>query len=479
MYKQGYDNNSNFGQIKIIKSRKNNFPGTDTINNVRFYGGPHIAHSCDFVFRRSDFINPRNFKNYSYWLAARQKVDGDDVYSIGFKHKNDSILGTIYLNRNALAYIGLDLYEKRDKVKLLNFYKNKDASEKVGYTKYLGKWHLNYVILNTSGINTALNKKVDHHLIYVTSSIKTDSVKPIPFNEEFAYTDVISISAENYSQALWKDYNILENDSSLSAQQTFNEDESRKILARNYTVQKTRREKFFEIAKHFTCNYGLKYLPANNLNGKYQFAFNQNNISVLGVEKEIPPSSYTIAVYSKVAYTFRRHFGVYFSSVGALESSLYFKTWEMGLQYGAPVFRNSRKWFADFSIGYAHAAYYYKLGTAENSAGEILIGNKTFDAKKIGVFTGTGYSSLVPSLTFSYKVRRMTYLFLTTSGELRLNSENMTLLKEKSGFFLTRKSKRMETGNNQIQLNTDGEKKESRVYNIQPYTVTLGLSFKF
>ncbi len=479
VYKQGYNNNSNFGQVRIIQSRKNNFPGTDTINNVRFFGGPHIVHMGDFVFKRSNFINPRHFKNYSYWLADIKKTGKEEIYCVGFKHNNDSILGTLYLDKNSLAYIGLEIYEKRDKAQLLHFYKHKDATKKIGYVEYKGKWYLSYAILNTSGENTNLNKRVTLHEVYVTTSIKTDSVKPIPFNQELGYTDVISIKADEYSKTTWKDYNILAEDSNLCVRDSYNDEESKKILSKNYSNKKNKRDLFFEVIRHFEFRYGIEYLPLNFKGGNYQISNNIIPGLTQTMEKNLSSISYTGLLYTKIAYTFNSHLGMFYSSVGSFKSPLSFSSWDLGIQYGTPLFKNSRKWFIDFNIGYSRSQYFYEFGEADKISNKVLINRKTFDAKKINVLIGTRYTALNPSFAISYKLRKITYLFLTVSRAIYLNDVKSATFKEKSGFFLFRKSSNVSFDNNQFQLYQNGILKNDVGFDIQPFRIALGLSFKF
>jgi len=478
VYKQGYDGNSNLGQIRIIKSRKNNFPGTDTINNVRFYGGPHLAHTGDFVFKRSDFINPRHFKNYSYWLSGTQKLNESEVYIIGFKHHNDSIIGTLFIDRNSLAYIELELFKKGGN-SLLNSYIHKDGTQKTRYFENNGKWYLSHVIINTSGENTKLNKKVLLQGVYVTTSLQTDSVKAIPYDQEISYTDVISIEAEEYTQTTWKDYNILAEDSSMSALDTYSQDESIKILSNSQTKEPDRKEKFFSVMKHFTFSYGIEYLPLNFKGGMYQMSFS----GIEGVEQQISRnlSSFTnsLGLYTKAAYIFNKHSGLYYSSTSTLHSHLSYNIWDIGLQYGTPIFRNNRKWFIDLSLGYSHSNYYYDYGNFAKISDEIKIDNKTFNAKEVGVFLGVTYAMIKPSLTFSYKLRNIFYIFLTAAPDINLNSENVVKIKEKSGFILSRKSHDVPLKNNQIQLSLNGVKTNTVGLNVQPFRIAMGLSFKF
>lgn len=87
-YKTSYSVKT-LGQISIEKSRKNIFPGRDTINLVKFYGGAFIPHNLDIVHSRKEFIQPSNFKDYKYQLEEEVLYDGKPAFRIGFAPENE------------------------------------------------------------------------------------------------------------------------------------------------------------------------------------------------------------------------------------------------------------------------------------------------------------------------------------------------------------------------------------------------------
>lgn len=479
VYKGSYEKPSGLGQIRVVKSRKNNFPGLDTINNVRFYGGPHCPNNLDFVFKHKSYINPKNFKDYHYWLTEQKQMGVFKIYCIEFKDKNDSVSGTIYLDKETLAYTGFEVFKKKEEKNLHNNFKFIDRHCKVVYQQIEGRWYLNYIIYDAIGLNEGLNRKVFLHDEYLATSTRTDSVQPIPFEQEFAPMDIISIKAEDYSQTNWNDYNILEQDSVLAAQDSYSIDESRKLLEKTEVVKPSWRDVVYKLISRISSDFGLGYQTVQNQGGAHMAYYQDDNNNDLTANKALSSSSNALSLYVKMAYHFQKHWGAYYASNNSLNSSQAYEYHDFGLQYRTPIFTNSRKWFAEMGVAYSNTRYNLELGNADKSGGSISIDGKTFDADKIEVQWGSHLTGLKPSLSIQYKIGKMTYLFANASTLFEFSSEDQITFKEKSGFFLTRKTERLPMDDPQLQLSIDKVPTVKSQIKPQPFQFSFGLSFRF
>ncbi|MFT3737296.1 MAG: carboxypeptidase-like regulatory domain-containing protein [Breznakibacter sp.] len=480
VYKKRYDNNSNFGQIEILKSRKNNFPGIDTINNVRFYGGPHLVHTRDFVFSKSEFINPRHFNEYSYTLSKQQVIDDRIIYQIDFCHLNNKTHGTLSLDRESLAYVGLELYRLREEPTLLRPYKHLETTEKIGFRQYNNKWHINYIIYNSNGINTKFDKKANQYIEYITTSIQTDSVEPIPFDKEFGYLDIISIKADDYSISDWTDYNILEQDSILSTQASHSHEESMRLLGQTYPVKRNGKDVILSIVNKFILDYGVTYLPATSDGGAYSVYYQDNRNNDLLKIKTLPSYSYSLNFYSKFAYSLNKQWGIFYASSSSLNSNQVCFDHDFGIQYAFPLFKKQRRFLFDSGFAYTYSAYNLNLGNAgKNGNSSISINHKEFDAKKINILWGQRSHGLKPSITINYKIGKITYLFAKASTIFEFASSDRIIFKEKSGFFLSRKTQSISMNNDRLDLLIDNTPVTRSNISIDPYQLSLGLSFRF
>lgn len=479
VYKGSYEHPSSLGQIRVVKSRKNIFPGLDTINNVRFYGGPHFPNNLDFVFKHKSYINPKNFKDYHYWLTEQKQMGTYKIYCIEFKDKNDSVSGIIYLDKKTLAYTGFEVFKKKEEHSFRNSFKFIEKNYKVAYQQIEGRWYLNYIIYDAIGLNEGLNRKVFLHDEYLATSTKTDSVQPIPFEQEFAPMDIISIKAEDYSQTNWNDYNILEQDSVLAAQDSYSIDESRELLEKTEVVKPSWRDVVYKLISRISFDYGIGFQEVKNQGGDYEVYYQDNNKDVLTANKTLSPTSNSWSFYYKMAYHFQKRWGPYYAFGSSLNSNQAYKYNDFGLQYRTPIFTNSRKWFAEMGVAYSNTSYNLELGNAEKSGGSVSIDGKTFDADKIEVQWGSHLTGLKPSLSIQYKIGKMTYLFANASTLFEFSSEDQITFKEKSGFFLTRKTERLPMDDPQLQLSIDEVPTVKSHIKPQPFQFNFGLSFRF
>jgi len=479
VYKGSYEHPSGLGQIRVVKSRKNIFPGLDTINNARFYGGPFAMIDEDCVFNRKDYINPKHFKEYHYWLTEQKQMGNSKVYCIEFKEKNDSIFGTIFLDKNTLAYVGVDVHSNKERKSILNTIRILGWHYNAGYHQLNGKWFLSFIIEDETVYNTQFNNEIDLQVEYVSTALKTDSVQPIPFNQEFAYLDIISIKADDYLQTDWTDYNILEKDSVLATQSNFSADESRKLLENKVEVKKSPFDNFFKHMSRVSYDFGVGYQPIQKMEGVYRVNYQDAKASSLNAVQSFSSSTYSLFLYGKLAYHFQKRWGAYISSTSALDFSNAVEFFDFGIQYRTPIFTNSRKWFAEMGVAYSNTRYNLELGNAEKSGSSVSIDGRTFDADKIEVQWGSHLMGLKPSLSIQYKIGKTTYLFANASTLFEFSSEDQITFKEKSGFFLTRKTERLPMDDSHLQLSIDDVPTVESQIKYQPYQFNFGLSFRF
>ena len=198
-YKTSYSVKT-MGQIGVEKSRKNIFPGRDTINLVKFYGGAFIPHNLDIVHSRKEFIQPSNFKDYKYQLEEEVLYDGKPAFRIGFAPRNEGrgdAKGTFLIDKETLAYIRFDyqLTERGIKQKMLGFLvplKMLSSKKNVSYYKYNNKWYINSIKSSNEYKNTATDKLLETIDDFVTTSVEFDDVEPIPFKEQLGFTAIFA-----------------------------------------------------------------------------------------------------------------------------------------------------------------------------------------------------------------------------------------------------------------------------------------------
>jgi hypothetical protein len=491
VYKDSYSNNHNFGQIKIEKSRKNTFPGIDTINNIRFFGGPFFPHSKDFVFSRASFINPKYYKRYQYQLLDKIKVDDEDVYVIGFQRHDDTIQngysGKLYIEKNTLAYLGVEIAVSADAASKSKtffespFYKHGASKSKVVYSKYNGKYHISYVTYTSEGYNVLLDKKDYHELEYITTSIQTDSVKPIPYADQFGFCEVLSVKAQDYSSSFWKGYNILQETNALSKQMEHlhTNTEAEKILAKKYPQKKSKRDALINIIGKLSFSYGIGYLPFSSPGGLYQLSLTNSNGNTLTISKDLGNFNFSMTDYGKFCYSLTRHFAVFYSPRSTLIPNQKHDSYDWGISYRVPITSKGRPWFLDFGLAYSGTDNMIKLSKTENLSDGMDIGNKDLNASKLEVFIGKRNTGIRPDLSITRKTGRFFELFINGSYLIAIDSKDIIKLREASGFFLCRKKAVIPTDNSNVHLTIDNiPQKESNLV-VKPFQIIFGIRLNY
>lgn len=93
IYKRSYKSKKE-GYVSLVQGRKINLRNPlDTTVHSGFSSGHMAPHRFDFVQNRTDFIDPRFFKVYNYWIESITTYNDRPVYIIGFD-KDENVSGS-------------------------------------------------------------------------------------------------------------------------------------------------------------------------------------------------------------------------------------------------------------------------------------------------------------------------------------------------------------------------------------------------
>lgn len=490
-YKNSYKNSSDYGQVKILKSRKNIFPGSDTINNVKIYAGVYATNTDDFVKNRRSFINPKQFKNYHYELNYITKLNGKEVYVISFDTKNDSLKGyysgTLYIDKKSLAYIQADYVLTKRGIEKINkkdirhpYIKRQNSKSKVIYTKYNNKWHIKYVFFNLYFINSIYNSNLFYTKEYLTTKIQTDSVKPIPYSEQISYTDIFLDKSTEYDNSFWKDYNVIEQDS-LDKQKIklfYSNNESKKLLTTKQEVKPSTRDIILKIASKINFSYGISYIPLNSKGANYNLRYLDNsNNEIFSINKNIDPFEQSYIIETEIQYKITKNWLLDLNSLSPLNKNSYMAGYDLGITYRTPLKQRGKPIFINASLYFSNNGFYKKLDDINNDYGDFKINNKKINADKLTVFIGDNYLGIKPKITISRRIGRFIELTFNAAYLFDCNHKEQILVEEKSGFFLTRKTAKTDIKNSNINLLIDNNKTYNNQIYFNKYYFGIGLSF--
>lgn len=497
VYKNTYKNSQNFGQIEVVKSRKNVFPGIDSINDVRFYGGPHFPNDLDVVFSRWDFINPTEFRNWNYELEGAYRNNDQYIYTISFKHKTkpfSNFQGQVFIDGDSYAYLGFEF--KRFGVGSIAMediptdvsYISGTTTIKVSYVEKDNLYYLNHINYKTNGINTASKIRVFKDIEYITTAIKTETVTPIPYDRQFDYTDILSIKADNYDQSYWKDYTILQESKvqSNQAQLLYGDQQAIEQLTKVYNTELTEQEKILLFLKRFTFEGGFSYHPLSFQGGRYHISYGADSFDPLNPPTidAIKSSHFGLSTTDGIRFELNKHW----SLVGMISTALYgvdqLQT-SVGVNYRLSVLPSGRWVFLDLGLSPSYSTSKQRLGDMTLPGGSITIGSKTLHSSKLDVKAGQTSFDAKGALGLAVRMGKQYELFVEGTYLYPLISRNFVQLKETSGSFLGRSKAKVDWNDSNLFMRVDeaGQQNFNRVnqsrFNLEPWYIRLGIRSGF
>lgn len=487
VYKNTYKNTKNFGQIKVEKSRKNVFPGIDSINDVRFYGGPHFPNDLDIVFSRWDFINPSEYKKWDIQVAGSFKDSLDIIYILSFKHRqypNSNFQGKMYINSNSYAFIGFEFWRAGLSALAATQLPDQEyipgmTTVKVGYTQQDKKLQLGYITYQTNGYNTISQKRIFKEIEYVTTSIRTEKVQAIPFAEQFDYKDILSIQAVPYDSTYWKDYNILE-ESKMMQNQThlsYQKEEAIKALTTVYNVTLSEAEKTLLFLKRFSFDGGFAYLPYTYNNGLHDFSYNAVPLGT----KEVNKGTFGISTMDGLRFELTKNWMVF----GRLSTVLYgFEQFQadLGINYRLSLAPSGRWFFLDMGLAAASINSRLELVELPNNGNNLMLKGKMFDSDNLVLKSGNRGIGIKPSISLAVRMGKQYELF-TEATWLRVKDllfkKDYIQVKEKEGGWFDKNSVKIDWNDPALQVNIDGMRVRLQQFEPSPLNIRIGIRSGF
>lgn len=487
VYKNTYKDTRNFGQIRIEKSRKNVFPGIDSINDVRFYGGPHFPNDLDIVFSRWDFIKPSEYKNWVYELAGVFKDSLSEVYTITFKNRkapNSNFQGRMFIDKNSLAYVGFELR----RAGLSVFSQTGNTSDmtyipgntniKIGYVEKDGKYNLGYITYKTNGINTLSKSRIYKDIEYVTTSIKTDSVSPIPFSQQFDYTDILSIEAQNYDQSYWKDYNILQESNKMNIQTNllYQKEEAMQQLTKVYNIELTEQEKALLFLKRFSFDGGFAFLPVNYRGGQHSISYSDNKVVA---DKAVSSKFFGISTMDGIRFELTKHWTI-FSTISAALYGVDQIQYDLGMSYRISLAPSGRWVFLDLGLAASGSNTKIDICSLNNINNNVSIDGKTFDSKTINLKAGKSGFGVRPVAGLAVRMGKRYELFMDGSYFLPfLFKREYLQFKEAEGPIFGKKSAKIDWNDPGLVFKVDDKTINKPCFDVEPYQFRIGIRSGF
>ena len=456
IYKDSYHKPSdNPGQVELIKSRKRKIRDI----GVMYYGGPSLAIKYDFILSRAEFIQPKKFKDFHYHFNGIKSLNSQEFYEISFyKTSKDTaeLSGTMLIETESLAYCSFDINKKVKSLHPQIKYRNSNAI--AHYKKINEKWYFISCVYNKEDERTNNDKKIYGTVEYITTSIKEDSVHPIPYEKQLNYFEPLILKADEYDKKKgWTDYDILDNVDINKTNFQFSIEESTEIYEKNYPKDRNfYQNKLIAFLVKFQYTYGFSYRNVTSNEMMQHIVFKPgDNIEPFNINSYYKKETDNFLFQSTVAYKLNRNINFFYQGSSDLfNETISITENKIGIEFSKNLKRTGYPLLIQTSIAYSSNDYFSYLGTFNNPA-QFTYKGKKIDSKEITFDYGYKYKSIIPQISLAKSISQLFSVKFYVSYDIRTHSNQVFRLKEKEGGFFSKKTiemndddKNLNIGNN-------------------------------
>ena len=233
-YKPGYGRAAASDQVKILKGRKSQDPGTKDSVLLRLKAGLNTMLQLDVVKNMPDFLTGENTQDYDYKMSDIVVDNGREQYAIEFSPKKGSenifYKGRILLDVRNLAFTWVEFYIDPEKLDMAtkNFIVKKPPYLKVKVLKanYKIAFRLtgNKYYLHMTDCETEFRIRDRHQIsgsIFHTglemavTEIDTINAARFKFRETARLNEFFNDQLGAYDESFWGEYNFISPEESL------------------------------------------------------------------------------------------------------------------------------------------------------------------------------------------------------------------------------------------------------------------------
>lgn len=505
VYKNSYNKPKDKGQVRIEKSRKSIIPLYDSIVYMHFYGGAFAFINKDHVLVRAKVINPAHYNDFKFTQEKMTRFDGRDIYVVDFIDKKEDIQGKLYIEADSYAYVRIEINTART-IHDDGFDRSKIA-ETVQYIPHKdGKWYLNQVRYTDQKKIYSTGMVFDNSIEHV--AVRTDtgnSVKPIPKKQRLSYLDPFYMMAENYRPDYWEGYNVLQQDSALK--KTFESlhksedidqvmtggydkaevdellEQIRENKGKNLIVAK-RDEKTNRIKRQFEWKQfhkklyggaGIHYQGITTSQGNYAFDYPVSG-STFSFQQDRTTQKLQYGLDILLGIHLTDKWNIFWSGAGnPLAKKLKIANHQIGAEFRIPL-KEGTPLYLGFSAALGWGRYYADFGTINNSWGTFTAEGKTIDAARLNIRSGIKQISLSPGISLTGKINDLFEIELYAEYRQPVTQQTVNRIREKDGFFLTRKQ--VTVGADYMRVSSNDGSQLKKYVDIVPLQVGVLLRFR-
>ncbi|WP_234644686.1 hypothetical protein [Dyadobacter sp. CY356] len=416
------------------------FPYRDSVDNIRYYGGPFIADWNDPVRQKAVFLNPSSFnKKYNYRLETmvQHNFGKDTAYVIQFKStdKEQTLQGRFWIDKETSSYMKIEWSNNNPQNLNPLVPSRKITKNYLTIYQKLGNISLvNYTSLKTKIYNSKTRKESNSVLEFITTDCNLmGHLEPIPFKKRLQYGVPIS-EMENYGNTDFEgDYQKIKSDSL-----SFYKSDSSiiynnvKSIGENLERVNSRvnfRAKIFRFTKNITTSYALTgaLYKSRGVDNFYLNYVNQKNQDPREVPGRFIPGTllgigYKLAPLSHVSISF----------LYALSKANLYKLTSIKYQRFFLIKKIGNPLFLTASVGITAGKTGFSLGKLSSEI-DIVLDDESLK-RDTRIYLGNKLTSAQTGIGFEYRKRKISYFAeIQYMGTIR--EKDILQFKSKGNFF--------------------------------------------
>lgn len=479
-YKDSYVETKPKGQVRLMKSRKSEFPDSlRALEKIRFYAGPYAVHRFDIVMQRLEFINKKYLSRYKFFVDGITFLNGNEVYKISFTPASTAGLfqGIIFIDVSTLAFVSAQ-YEL-SKTGLKQFRKPIASSSYinrqylVNYMSVGDKWAIQNIWQQGDLVTERVTDTLTYTTEFVATSIDSATTGYFDYGDRLQYCDFFIEKANNLDPEFWHgDVVLTQNvhlarlhDSIRSSSAT--DTSSRQVKATGRVVD-SKRTTLLKLIFRFSANFGLStFFPSYK---SYSLNLNGNGFSISSAvstpKNAVPGLSYGYSMCVNRRWSLSL----------AIDNSVYEPRIEnitLGAGYAVRTLVDTRPVTLRAAASLTSCKLTVPIGIVE---GPLTVGKAHF-SENIDVYIQRQILALQHSLGISIELARQWDLFVKACYLLEIRDNNKILFEETTGIF--RKHSSLLTNDKGIVFLVNGRQTETIPMTISPVFLDLGLTYRF
>lgn len=431
------------GQVKVLKSRTIKNPKYAQAG-IKYAGGPFVGIRTNRVLKRQGAINPVNFKAYHFELEKISTYEGKPIYIINC-HLKDSLNSTkLYIDKESLAYIRIEISNKTEKDGV--DYITKETKTTLVYDKKDNNWFLKQAVYSIDG-ETKDKESISHKLEFVTTDFETDSVDAFSYNEQLLRTEIIADQKNDLSENFFEGYEgtLLQTDNQrnqiklafgLNAVDSLKRQSESNLTTQKPQYQQNNKKGFREIllkANGLFPNFGFTFSPIVVQNTDFRADVNNvfsnpHSFSRTTNEKNTP-----ILFNKYLAFNLTRRFILQYSVNNSIRSSIKVAQHDYGLAYRFVVNPAKKPIFIEPTIKYSSGLTGVSFGKTKNPDRDAVLEGKKLNAKSIQAGIYQRNEGIKLGLNFSIYSGK--FLKTPLPAKLYVTTDYFYILKTSEPFF--------------------------------------------